>query len=90
MFCFYKRRRRDNFLAECAISHCREGMCALPAKDLTPMPLGNQCCLVRDGECVDTKSKDRVSYCKLLESSLTLTNTETPRCHFRTRYGMDE
>ena len=54
------------------------------------MPLDNQCCLVRDCECVDTKSKDRVSYCKLLESSLTLTNTENPRCHLRTRYGMDE
>ena len=31
-FCCYKRRCRDNFLAECAISHCRKGICALPAK----------------------------------------------------------
>ena len=75
MFCFYKRRCRDNFHAECAISHCRKGMRALPAKEdsnyLTPMPLDNQCCMVWDGQCVDTKSKDRVSFCKLLESSLT-------------------
>ena len=38
-------------------------MCALPAKEdsnyLTPMPLDNLCCLVRDGECVDPQSKDR-------------------------------
>ena len=63
MFCFYKRRCRDKFLSECAISHCRKGVCALPANEdsnyLTPMPLDNQCCLVRGGECVDTKSKDR-------------------------------
>ena len=92
MVCFNKRRCRDNFLAECAISHCRKGMCALPAKEdnnyLTPMPLDNQYCLVRDGECADTKSKDRVYFCMLVESSLT--NTKNPRCHFRTRYEMDE
>ena len=40
LFC-YKRRCRDNFLAECAVSHCRKGMSALPAREdshyLTPM-----------------------------------------------------
>ena len=92
MFCVYKRRCRDNFLAECSVSHCRKGVCALHAIEdsnyLTHIPLDNQCCLVRDSECVDTKSKDSVSFCKLLESSLT--NTENPICHFRTIYEMDE
>ena len=50
-------------------------MCALATKEdsnyLIPRPL--LFCLVRDGECVGTRTKgivDRISLCKLLENSI--------------------
>ena len=71
----YKRQDRYNFLSECVILHCRKGICALATKEdnnyLIPRP--SMFCLVRDGECVGTRTKDsqsRISFFKLLENSI--------------------
>ena len=79
-FSWWKTFRRyswwswDNLLAENVISHCCKGICALSTKEdshyLAPKVIDHLCRLVWENECIGTRSKDRIPFYKLLESSL--------------------
>ena len=56
---------------------------------VAPKVFDNLCGLVWDGESIGTRLKDRVSFYKLLESTL-FANTENPRSRVATSHGMDE
>ena len=69
-FCCYKRQRRYNFLTwMCFVVLVQGNLC--PARQ-TGQPLldsfENLCCLERDCEWVDARSKNMYSVCKLLKS----------------------
>jgi len=82
-----------NLLAEYDISHCLKTICVLTTKEerhhLAPKVFDNLCGLVWDGKSIGTRLKDRVSFYKLLESTL-FANTENSRSRVATSHGMGE
>ena len=56
---------------------------------MAPKVFDNLCGLVWDGKSIGTRLKDRVSFYKLLKSTI-FANTENPRSRVATSHGMDE